>query len=176
LSHQPPFNTHKNRWDKALKHKATKCEAPATRAKPKKKHKTPHKMAKKVSFGDLTIHEHPYELGDHPACSTGAPLTIGWTSRSSTTRNLDLYEYMRGERRRGRKQLVLKVTDRAQILLRAGYDISEIAKVTIEIEEIKKNRAESAKGTSMERFGKIIGGMANMALKPKRHTVQARSA
>ncbi len=31
--------------------------------------------------------------------------TIGWKAQSSSTRNLDLYEYMRGERRHGRKQL-----------------------------------------------------------------------
>jgi hypothetical protein len=133
-------------------------------------------MTKQVRFGELTIHEHALELGDNPACSCGAPLTIGWKAQNSSTRNLDLYEYMRGERRRGRKQLAMNVTDRAQLLLRSGYDINEIAAATMEVDEIKKQRADSMKGTNIERFGKIMGGVANMALKPIRNTVQARSA
>lgn len=133
-------------------------------------------MSKQVTFGDLTISEFPLELGDNPACSSGAPLTIGWEAQNTAVRNIDLYEYMRGERRHGRKQLTISVSDRAQLLLQSGYDINEIAAATMEVDEIKKQRAESMKGTNMERFGKMMGGMANLALKPIRNTVQARSA
>jgi hypothetical protein len=130
-------------------------------------------MTKQVTFGNLTIHEHALELGDNPACSCGAPLTISWKAHNSITRNLELYEYMRGSRRYGRKQLAMEVTDRAKLLLSSGYDIVEIANATMEVDEIKKQRAESLKGTNLERFGKM---MANMSLKPIRNTVQARSA
>ena len=133
-------------------------------------------MTKTVSFGPLTIHEHALELGDNPACSSGAPLTLGWKAENTSTLNLELFEYMRGARRRGRKQLLIDVSERAQLLILSGYSIDEIAAATMEVDEIKKHRAESLKGTNMERFGKMIGGVANMALKPIRHTVQARSA
>ncbi len=144
-------------------------------------------MTKQVSFGNLTIHEHALELGDNPACSSGAPLTIGWKAQSSSTRNLDLYEYMRGERRHGRKQLVIPVQDRAHLLLTAGYSLNKIADATLAVEEVKKQRSESLKGGNLERFGNILektgrlpgdflNGMANLVVKPIRHTVQARSA
>ena len=144
-------------------------------------------MTKQVTFGNLTIHEHPLELGDNPACSSGAPLTIGWKAQSSSTRNLDLYEYMRGERRHGRKQLVIPVQDRAHLLLSSGYSLATIADATLSVEEVKKQRYESLKGTSLERFGSIlektgrlpgdlINGVANLVVKPIRNTVQARSA
>lgn len=133
-------------------------------------------MTKQVTFGDLTIHEHPLQLGDNPACSSGAPLTIGWKAQSSSTRNLDLYEYMRGDRRHGRKQLCIPVQDRAQLLLESGYSLNKIADATLAVEEIKKQRSESLKGTNLERFGGLMSGMANLVLKPVRNTVQARSA
>jgi hypothetical protein len=132
--------------------------------------------SKQVTFGELTIHEHPLQLGDNPSCSSGAPLTIGWKAQSSSTRNLDLYEYMRGERRHGRKQLVIPVQERAQLLLESGYSLNKIADATMAVDEIKKQRSESLKGTNVERFGSLLKGMGNLVLKPVRNTVQARSA
>ena len=136
-------------------------------------------MKRQVTFGDLTIHEHPLQLGDNPACSSGAPLTIGWKAQATSTRNLDLYEYMRNERRHGRK-LCIPVQERAHLLLEAGYTLIQIGDATMSVEEVKKQRFESLKGTNLERFGGLLNGMAsgmaNMVLKPVRNTVQARSA
>mmetsp|Transcript_26094 Transcript_26094/g.57485 ORF Transcript_26094/g.57485 Transcript_26094/m.57485 type:complete len:86 (+) Transcript_26094:113-370(+) len=58
---------------------------------------------KKVSFGDVTITDYPIIMGDNPACS-GVPITIDWEPMGTHTRNLELYEYTRKQRRHGRKK------------------------------------------------------------------------
>lgn len=145
-------------------------------------------MTKHVSFGTLTIREHPFELGDNPCCSCGAPLTIGWKPIRSEVRNLDLYEYTRNDRRYGKRQLILPVRKRAQILLNAGYSIDEIANATMEVDTVKKMRADSLKTQGWDRTmmilettGKLpkglLSGMANLMVnKPTKKTVLARSA
>jgi len=139
---------------------------------------------KQVTFGDLTIHEHALKLGDNPACSCGAPLELEWDALSTSTRNLELYEYMRGERRK-RSKLAIPVQKRAKLLLESGYSLDDIADATLEVEEVKKQRADSLKGSPMERAGAILektgklpkGLLTNLSkMVIKRNTVQARSA
>lgn len=145
---------------------------------------------KNVTFGDLTVYEHPLEMGDNPAVSSGAPLMIGWKAQSTSTRNLDLYEYMHPQRRHGRKQLAIPVQDRAQILLKRGYSLTDIASAAMTVEEIKRQRAETLRtslkvspleraGALLEKTGKLPMGIFNGAkqmFKPTRNTLQARSA
>lgn len=136
---------------------------------------------KNVSFGNITIHQHPLQLGDNPACSSGAPLTIGWNAESTHTRCLEVYEVIRGPRRHGR-QLAIPLQDRARILLQAGYSLDEIGSATLEVESTKKRRADSLKGSPLERAGAILEKTGKLPfgllklMKPTRNTVQARSA
>mmetsp|Transcript_73005 Transcript_73005/g.101533 ORF Transcript_73005/g.101533 Transcript_73005/m.101533 type:complete len:154 (-) Transcript_73005:181-642(-) len=141
---------------------------------------------KQVCFGDLEIRSYGIVLGDHPNVSNGAPIQIGWDFHETQIRNLDLYEVMRGERRRGKKQLSIPVQKRGQMLLRAGYTLDEIGSAALEASECRKLRADSLKNQGwesarlvLETTGRIpkdiLGGMANI-LRPKRKTVQARSA
>lgn len=63
---------------------------------------------KEVCFGDLVIYEFPNILGDNPAVSEGAPLTIGWKHDSKNVLGVDYYEYLRQSRpRRRRKELIV---------------------------------------------------------------------
>ena len=122
---------------------------------------------KEVTFGDLTIREYPIILGDNPAC-TGVPITIDWDYYvdTGTTRNLELYEYIKAKKRRRRNKanntsnnnaaginhksntkkdicLRIPVTKRSQMLLDAGYTQNEILQCALEVLEIQKQRAES---------------------------------
>ena len=122
---------------------------------------------KEVTFGDLTIREYPIILGDNPAC-TGVPITIDWDyyADTGTTRNLELYEYIKAKKRRRRNKanntsnnsaaginnksntkkdicLRIPVTKRSQMLLDAGYTQNEILQCALEVLEIQKQRAES---------------------------------
>ena len=89
-----------------------------------------------VSFGDISIQEYPVELGDHPCCSSGSPIQIGWTPLTSSTLPLETYELLRSQERRTslQKTSVIPVQKRVEMLLEAGYSIHEIAFANMEIE------------------------------------------
>ena len=137
------------------------------------------------------IREYPIELGDNPACSAGAPIQIGWDPQDISLRNLEVYEYCRQDRRRG-KQLVLSVPRRAQLLMEAGYSIEQIGTATYEVEVVQKSRAETLQNQGWDRVnvfleatGKlpkeflngVLGGLKKVAgPAPVKKMVRARSA
>jgi hypothetical protein len=144
----------------------------------------------------LTIREYPVILGDHPSVSSGAPLTLGWEYLEQSTRNLELYEYTR-QRRRTRRQLAIPVDVRGQILLKMGYTIEELANATMEVEDVKRQRAESMRSSNMmdrtklvltstgELPKNVVNGMAKLftvnktpatPIKPQINKAAARSA
>ena len=133
---------------------------------------------KTVSFGDITVHEHGMELGDHPSCSQGAPVSIGWERQDVTTSDIDFYEYMRenedGGRKHGRKQLAISVQERAMICLRAGHTLDEIGDAACKVDKVKKQRADTLKQSP--RFDGFRVLMETVVPKPVRNTVQARTA
>jgi hypothetical protein len=98
---------------------------------------------------------------------------------------LDLYEYVRGERRQG-KELAMPVKRRARLLSRAGYSLEEIGNASMEVQMVKKLRAETLKKKGWDRAniilettGKlprgIVNGLASL-VKPIQNSVQARTA
>lgn len=115
---------------------------------------------KEVTFGDITIREYPIILGDHPSC-IGVPITIDWDYYGETTRNFELHEYHRSQRRvpssGSKKHLFIPVQKRSQMLLDAGYTQQQIIGRALEVAEIKRLRAESAMKAQKEQqgFGKI---------------------
>ena len=144
--------------------------------------------AKQVTFGDITIKEYDIVLGDHPNVSGGAPIQIGWDVQDVHTRNLDLYEVMRGDRRKGKKQLAIPVQKRGHMLLKAGYTLEDIGNAALAADEMKRLRQETIKNQGWDRANivlettgklpnQIMGGFANLlSVKPRRKTIQARSA
>lgn len=150
--------------------------------------KTSFIMSKQVAFSDIEIREYPYVLGDNPACSSGAPLTIGWKVQDSYTRNVDVYEFARKNERK-RKAPRVSVQRRAQILLSSGYSIEQIGSAVLLVDEIKKMRSDSLKSTGLgdrtkmllETTGRlpkdILTGMAGLlTIKPTKTSITARSA
>lgn len=71
----------------------------------------------RVSFDSLCIREYNVVFGDHPCCSTGPPLALGWNHDSEdVTLNLDEYESSRAPRK-ARRDLRMTCEHRRQILL-----------------------------------------------------------
>merc|ERR1712232_1361393 len=94
--------------------------------------------------------------GDNPSCD-GCPITIDWEPIGTQTRNLELYEYTRMDtRKRNKKKLSIPVQTRSQMLLDAGCTHKQIVDRALEINEIKKRRAESASSSGNE-LKKILG-------------------
>jgi hypothetical protein len=66
-----------------------------------------------VSWGNIIVFEFPNLLGDNPAVSGGAPLTIGWNHDSVNVVTIEYYEFMRLKRpRRRRKDMILSSAQR----------------------------------------------------------------
>jgi hypothetical protein len=70
---------------------------------------------KHVSFTSLEIREYKQVLGDHPCCSQGPPVSLGWDYTESPKVTVERYEATRA-RRRSKTDLKLSFEDRRDIL------------------------------------------------------------
>jgi len=97
-------------------------------------------MKRTVSFGKLQTREYNIALSDHPACSFGAPVGLGWVFKDKPALAVDDYENKRSPRR-SMEQMVLSYNVRRYLLLkRAGYSKSELKDAVAEVERVKRER------------------------------------
>ena len=54
---------------------------------------------KSVAFGDVRTRCYNVVMGDHPCCTTGCPLSLGWEHSPASTVSVDDYEATRSPRR-----------------------------------------------------------------------------
>ena len=93
-----------------------------------------------VSFGKLQTREYNIALSDHPSCSFGPPIQLGWEFKDLSTVSLDDYEKVRSPRR-SPHEMVLSYNMRKYLLLkRAGYSKNEIEDAMNEVERVKRER------------------------------------
>jgi hypothetical protein len=132
-------------------------------------------------------------LGDNPAVTSGAPITIDWIPQGEVSFSVDTYEQFKPARRRRRK-LLISVSSRAILLLAAGYSIDDIADASINAQQIKFSRRESMLPTQrswdrvsllMENTNDALSGMMQntgkklkslIIPKPVQHSESARTA
>jgi len=69
----------------------------------------------RVKFDQVFLHEFPLILGDNPAVSKGAPVTIDWKACSHDVMDLEIYEYLRAPERRHRRKFLLSASRRAKL-------------------------------------------------------------
>jgi hypothetical protein len=105
-------------------------------------------LPKKLRFDYVVIRDMPIELGEHPA-SDGAPITIGWEPESTRKVHIDLYELSRDDPKTVH-ELRLSVTERAKMLLDAGYDIEDIVNASEQAQAILKQRNDSSRNQKWE--------------------------
>eukprot|EP00539_Tryblionella_compressa_P019872 CAMPEP_0178857760 /NCGR_PEP_ID=MMETSP0747-20121128/304_1 /TAXON_ID=913974 /ORGANISM="Nitzschia punctata, Strain CCMP561" /LENGTH=815 /DNA_ID=CAMNT_0020524013 /DNA_START=244 /DNA_END=2691 /DNA_ORIENTATION=+ len=146
---------------------------------------------KTVRFGRLVITEFPVILGDNPAVTSGAPVTIDWVPQGEKSYSVNAYEQCKPARRRRRK-LLISVSSRAILLLAAGYTIDEIADASINAQQIKFSRQESMQANQyrervsllVENTNDALNGMMQntgkklkaLIQKPVQHSETARTA
>ena len=115
-------------------------------------HQHHHSLKRKVSFGRISIREHPRAFGDHPGVSSGPALSLGWYSDDGKCRDsrqielpLDEYEQSRPpHQRRSRHEIVIPRHERQKILLdEVGVTYSELEAFQRETAQLKKSRRES---------------------------------
>jgi len=76
--------------------------------------------SKSVTFSELHVREYNLEIGSHPCCLNGPPLSLGWEYNKLAPISVDDYEFVRTnditmKRRKGR-ELVLSSYERRNML------------------------------------------------------------
>jgi hypothetical protein len=84
---------------------------------------------RRVSFTSLEIREYAVVPGDHPLCSSGCPIALGWTyttkASSEPLISLEAYEAKRCPRRFG-DRLRLSVEEREDLLADSNCPLGEV--------------------------------------------------
>uniref|UniRef100_A0A6S8I6F1 Uncharacterized protein n=1 Tax=Amphora coffeiformis TaxID=265554 RepID=A0A6S8I6F1_9STRA len=93
-----------------------------------------------VSFGKLETREFSIALSDHPSCSYGPPISLGWDFRDKETVELDHYEEQRSPRRQMHQMILSYNVRRFLLLKRAGYSHDELEAAMNEVERVKRER------------------------------------
>jgi hypothetical protein len=97
-------------------------------------------MKRTVSFGTLRTREYNVALSDHPSCSCGPPIQLGWEFREKEPVGVHEYELSRSPRR-SPHDMVLNYHVRHYLLLkRAGYSPEDIDNAMKEVDRVKRQR------------------------------------
>jgi len=91
-------------------------------------HQKTHRRRKSVRFDKITIREYDLTVGDNPACTAGAPVSLSWTynPRTVETFPVDVYESYRDGQRCGPEDLKLNERVRHRLLLEWDVPVSKI--------------------------------------------------
>lgn len=92
-----------------------------------------------VSFSNLEIREYNVALSDHPDCSHGPPIQLGWEYCEQEPVSVDAYEQQRNPRRRSRS-LKQDAYRRSAMLNEAGYSHEELQTAMEDSQRVKQER------------------------------------
>jgi hypothetical protein len=94
-----------------------------------------------VSFSNLEIREYNVALSDHPDCSYGPPIQLGWSYCEKQAVSVDEYELSCRSHRRTGRELLLTSPERRDLLLKeGGYTKEELQWAWEEVERVKRER------------------------------------
>jgi hypothetical protein len=94
-----------------------------------------------VEFGTIEIRQHGLVLGDHPDCSYGPPLQLGWECNDKSLQNVDDYEFSRRSRRH-RSNLSINYYHRKELLINdLGMSEEEVKAASKKVSKDKMRRA-----------------------------------
>lgn len=94
---------------------------------------------KTVSFSSLEIREYGREIGDHPLCTIGCPLSIGWEYSEALPVPVDAYEATRSPRR-SRADLRTSCEERRRLFASAFSD-AELRKAERKLHRVRSCQA-----------------------------------
>ena len=116
----------------------------------------PQKPRRRVGFSTVEIRKYPIIMGDHPDCSCGPPISIGWDYNDPIEVSLQLYEEMRPPRRHF-AELVLPFRLRRELISRnCGYGDDQIKERLSEIQAIKKERQQTLAKLKYQRVEEVL--------------------
>jgi hypothetical protein len=100
---------------------------------------------RRVSFTSLEIREYAVVPGDHPLCSSGCPIALGWTWTDASEHSVDQYEAKRCPRRFG-DRLRLSVEEREDLLSASNCPLGEVRRAAR-----RHHRTKSCEGRYCDR-------------------------
>lgn len=110
-------------------------------------------LPKNVSFHQIEIAEHEYELGDNPSVNGGCPIQIGWEPMHTIAVDVEEYEEARTNLpHRSREQMRLPPTYREHLAKQAGASRSEVEQATQQARKINKSRLQSIKAQPWDKL------------------------
>ena len=116
-----------------------------------------------VSFSSTSIREYPVTLGNHPSCSHGPPLSLGWEYfEDEHTLPLEKYEETRsGSRKKHCYELLLSGSDRTSLLVDVvNVDANEIEEAIEGVQRVQKQRRATdmfSEFSAIEEFFEGVG-------------------
>lgn len=130
---------------------------------------------KAVSFSTVQVRVHEFDLGDHPGCSSGPPLTLSWGHFLEFTSCIEDYEQGRelieaNQGKRKQKELIMSRCFREEVVLSRGYSRVEMNKVTIEnmLIQSKQMRGIMKFKKKKKVFDNLMGLLRVVSLRNKR--------
>lgn len=97
---------------------------------------------REVSFSHISVREYSQTISNHPSCSYGPPVQLGWDyEETRTEEDVDTYEKERSKvRRPALKYLVLNYYQRCHIIKQAGYTDKDIKQAERSVNKTKRQR------------------------------------
>ena len=101
-----------------------------------------------VKFDSIVIREYTRIIGDNPACSSGAPISLGWFYNPDREQELplELFEKYREGKRRDANMMKMPPSIREQVLVNEwGVTMREIYEVSNENKKVQDQRIKTTK-------------------------------
>lgn len=100
----------------------------------------------KPTFRNIFIRSFAIDLGDHPDCSFGPPVALGWELIEEVRHNIDTYEHEKVRLGCYNPQFTCKLSSirRRNMLLRAGYTPEQLDRAERDVAHTKRQRAATA--------------------------------
>ncbi|CAB9527780.1 expressed unknown protein [Seminavis robusta] len=106
-------------------------------------HASNSSKTKHVGFDRVQVRLYPIVLGDHPFCSTGCPIALGWKFSKEEKMKVDEYEASR-PKRAGLEDLRISGEERNQLLSRYSEMEKQRVERDIYLARRRRRRAQLA--------------------------------
>ena len=122
------------------------------------KHGSEHSLSsqeKSVRFGDCEVRAFSQILGDHPCCSLGCPLELGWDYTDEDTVPVD--DFQAGRDPRTARELRLSPEERREVLLlQEEYSDGELRRACRRLSRTKEVAGKAHRRAQREFFSSTV--------------------
>jgi|Transcript_17781 hypothetical protein len=119
----------------------------------------------RVRFSEIQIREYDRIIGDHPECTVGPALALGWDYEAKEVVSLDSYEATRPPRRKLGHLALTSITRKNMMMNRFGFTEEEIKKGGKGNKRIRNQREASRHMSPRRERTQVMAETATKTLK-----------